>query len=241
MTDYFADAAEFYDEAHDPASPEMLDVLAGLAANVGDVPRAFELAIGTGRVAIPLAERGVEVVGVDLSPAMLNVLRRRGADGVTGIEGDMTTTTAYGTHGRFGVAYLVYNTIMNPRTQDDQARCFANAAAHLLPGGSFVVECMVPELWRLEPGARILPQTGEPDYRVHDEFVDMVDQQLISHHEWTDDGEVRRASTPFRYVWPSELDLMARLAGMELEARWADWDRTPFTDESRFHISIYRA
>lgn len=213
--------------------PGVLDRTVGfLAALAGDGP-VLELGIGTGRVALPLAERGVRVAGIDLSGAMVRRLREKpgGADLDVTI-GDFATATVEGT---FGLAYLVFNTIMNLTTQDEQVACFRNAARHLTPGGRFVVEVMVPRLRSLPPGERFHPFTVEPGYAGIDEY-DVVTQGLVSHH-YRDDGA--RRSIPFRYVWPAELDLMARLAGMTLRERWAGWDRAPFTEDSYSHVSVW--
>jgi SAM-dependent methyltransferase len=204
------------------------DVLAELAGDGG----ALELAIGTGRIALPLAARGVRVAGIDLSEPMVAQLRAKpgGAEIPVAI-GDIATTRVKGT---FRVVYLVYNTINNLTTQDAQVACFENAARHLEPGGAFVIEVGVPDLQRLPPGERYVPFAVRGDYVGVDEY-DVVRQGLISHHQSTG----RRLSMPFRYVWPSELDLMARIAGLRLRERWGDWDRTPFTAASRKHVSVW--
>jgi SAM-dependent methyltransferase len=204
-----------------------VDVLAELA---GDGP-ALELGIGTGRIALPLAQRGVPVHGIDLSQAMVARLREKPGSAEIGTTiGDFATTRVDGT---FRLVYLVFNTIMNLTTQDAQVACFENAARHLEPGGSFVVEVMVPDLRRLPPGERYVVFDVEEGHVGVDEY-DVVEQGLVSHH-YTD----RLASVPFRYVWPAELDLMARIAGLALRQRWSDWDRSPFTSESRKHVSVW--
>ena len=193
--------------------------------------------MGTGRVALPLATRGVRVHGIDLSAAMLARLQAKaGADRVATTMGDMTSTRV---EGSFDVAYLVFNTIGNVTTQDGQVAVFANAAAHLRPGGHFVVETGVPQLQRVAPGERFHVFSRTEDYLGIDEY-DVVTQHMWSHHHRFEGDQGRRASIPFRYVWPSELDLMARLAGMTLVERWADWRRTPFTAESDSHVSVWR-
>jgi SAM-dependent methyltransferase len=226
---YDEDSAEmFRADVVDPA----VDVLAELA---GD-GRALEFAIGTGRLALPLAARGVPVSGVELSPAMVDRLRAKpGADGIDVTVGDMTTSRV---DAGFALVYLVFNTINNLTSQDAQVECFRNAAAHLEPGGAFVVEVGVPQLQRLPPGERFQVFHASQDRFGIDEY-DVVTQALVSHHYWVQDGQARSVSMPFRYVWPAELDLMARIAGMALESRWADWDRTPFTDSSRSHVSVW--
>jgi SAM-dependent methyltransferase len=211
-----------------------VDVLAELA---GD-GTAVEFAIGTGRIAVPLTERGIDVQGVDISEPMLGQLRAKpGAHRISTTIGDMTTTVV---GDDFSVVYLVYNTIMNLRTQEAQVACFANAARHLHPGGRFVIETMVPELRRLGPGETIRPFDVSSQHLGFDEYIDLVDQILVSHHFHIDGDRVRTSSPPFRYVWPAELDLMARLAGLELEHRWADWERTPFSGDSTGHVSVWR-
>jgi SAM-dependent methyltransferase len=212
--------------------PESVDPVVDLLAELAGGGGALELAIGTGRIALPLAARGVRVAGIDLSEPMVAQLRAKpgGADIPVTI-GDIATTRAEGT---YGVVYLVYNTINNLTTQDAQVACFENAARHLEPGGAFVVEVGVPDLQRLPPGERYVTFAVDDDYIGVDEY-DVVGQGLISHHQSTGS----RISMPFRYVWPSELDLMARIAGLRLRDRWADWHRSPFTAASRSHVSVW--
>jgi SAM-dependent methyltransferase len=236
--DYFGErVAARYDEDADMFEPEVVDpvvdFLAGLAGGGG----ALELGIGTGRIALPLAQRGVRVHGIDLSAAMVARLRAKpGAEDIDVTLGDFATTRVEGT---FSVAYLVFNTIMNLTTQDEQVACFQNAAAHLEPGGCFVIEVVVPELQRLSPGQTFVPFDVSPAHLGFDEY-DVVKQGLISHHFGKrDDGFFERGSIPFRYVWPAELDLMARLAGMTLRERWSGWKREPFTSESTKHVSVW--
>ena len=233
--DWFGeDVAATYDadEADRFASDELgptVDLLVELA---GDGP-ALELAVGTGRVALPLSARGVEVHGVDLSEAMLARLRAKpGAERVRVAAGDMTTTRV---GDGFALVYLVFNTVMNLTTQDAQVACFANAAAHLRPGGAFLVEVTVPDLQRLPHGERFRPFAVTDDHVGIDEY-DVVTQRVVSHHV----SPGHRADVPFRYAWPAELDLMARLAGMRLEHRFADWSRAPFTATSERHVSVWR-
>jgi SAM-dependent methyltransferase len=198
---------------------------------------ALELGIGTGRLALPLSRRGVRVHGIELSPAMVAELQAKpGADDIGVTVGDFATAKVTGA---FTLAYLVRNTIMNLTTQDEQVACFRNAAAHLEPGGCFVIEVMVPALQRLPPGETIQAFTVTPTHLGFDEYVDLVAQKSSSHHYWVIDGRLETFSAPFRYVWPSELDLMARLAGMTLRERWSDWSREPFTSESRSHVSVW--
>jgi SAM-dependent methyltransferase len=197
---------------------------------------ALELGIGTGRIALPLSRRGLRVHGIELSPAMIAELRTQpGADDIGVTLGDFATTTV---DGAFSLAYLVRNTIMNLTTQDEQVACFGNVAARLAPGGCFVVEVIVPELQRLPPGETIHAFTVTPTHLGFEEY-DVARQIAISHHYWVVDGRLETLSAPFRYVWPSELDLMARLAGMTLRERWSGWTREPFTSDSRSHVSVW--
>jgi SAM-dependent methyltransferase len=230
--EYFgAEVAARYDDDGPMFSADVIgptvEFLAGLAGDGA----ALELGIGTGRVAVPLARRGVLVHGIDLSEAMVAKLREKpDAEGIGATIGDFATTRV---DGKFRLAYLVFNTIMNLTTQDAQVACFENVGAHLERGGYFVIEVMVPDLRRLPPGERyVVFDVGETHVGI-DEY-DVANQKLISHH-YTN----RLGSAPFRYVWPAELDLMARIAGLALRERWADWDRSPFTSESRKHVSVW--
>jgi SAM-dependent methyltransferase len=231
-------AARYDDTLGAMGSPEVLgptvDVLAGLTGEGA----ALEFAIGTGRVALPLAARGVAVSGIELSPDMVAQLRAKpGGDAIPFTTGDMATTRVTGT---FRLVYLVYNTIGNVETQDRQVACFANAAAHLEPGGCFVIELGVPDLRRLVPGHDAVVFAHAPGYVGYDRYDDLVAQHAVSHHFVADGSGAREVRTPFRFVWPSELDLMARLAGLELRDRWAGWDRSPFTADSPSHVSVWR-
>ncbi|HEX6422609.1 MAG TPA: class I SAM-dependent methyltransferase [Acidimicrobiales bacterium] len=227
---YDHSAASMFDA--DVLEPSV-DVLAELAGDGA----ALELAIGTGRVALPLAARGVPVSGIDLSTAMVDRLRSKdGAQRIDVTIGDMAATRV---RGSFRLVYLVFNTIGNLTTQDQQVACFANAAAHLEPDGRFVIEVGVPDLRRLPPGEDARVFAHAPGYVGYDRYTDLVAQQATSHHFVADGTGVREFRTPFRYVWPSELDLMARLAGMTLRDRWAGWDRSPFTGESASHVSVW--
>jgi hypothetical protein len=237
--DFFDErVAEPFDERYAyQADPAIVDpMVASLAELAGDGD-ALEFGIGTGRIAVPLAGRGVRVHGIDLSEAMVARLRAKpGADGIGVTIGDFATATV---DGRFSVVYLVANTIMNLTTQDEQVACFGNAAAHLEPGGCFVIEVLVPALQRLPPGETYQPFDVGPTHLGFDEY-DVARQGLVSHHLWIAGGEVDVFAAPFRYVWPSELDLMARLAGMTLRERWNDWGRAPFTSDSRQHVSVWQ-
>ena len=213
--------------AYDESSDKMFDrtvvepTVDFLAELAGD-GRALELGIGTGRIALPLAARGVEVHGIDLSRAMIDRLRAKpGGEGIGTTIGDFATTKVDGT---FRLAYLVYNTIMNLTTQAAQVACFRNVAAHLEPDGSFVIEVVVPDLQRLPPGERFVVFDRSETHWGIDEY-DVANQGLISHHFQIVEGRVDQSSGPFRYVWPAELDLMAQLAGMRLRERWAGWMR----------------
>lgn len=209
-----------------------VDFLAALAGN----GRALELAIGTGRIAVPLAARGVEVHGIDMSRAMVKRLRGKPGGKAIGVTiGDFSTTRV---EGRFSLAYVVFNTIMNVTTQAAQVASFGNAAAHLEAGGSFVVEVGLPDLQRLPPGSKYVPFNVEETHVGFDEY-DVANQGLISHHYNILKGRALQVSIPFRYVWPAELDLMAQLAGMHLRERWADWDRSPFISTSLKHVSVW--
>ena len=229
--------AERYDASEadmfDPAVVALaVDVLADLAAG-GPV---LELGIGTGRIALPLSERGLRVHGIDLSPAMITKLQAKaGAERISVTVGDFARTRVPGT---FGLAYLVFNTIMNLTTQDEQVACFRNVADHLSPGGLFVIEVGVPALQRLPPGETIRPFTVNATKLGFDEY-DIATQRLVSHHYSLVDGQFDGFSIPFRYVWPSELDLMAQLHGMKLRDRWSDWGRQAFTSDSTKHVSVW--
>src|SRR3954468_13249626 len=212
------------------ADPAVIGPVVDTLVELADGGRALELGIGTGRIALPLAGRGVPVHGIDLLAAMIDRLRSKpGAEVVGTTVGDMATTRI---DGSFSVAYLVFNTIMNLTTQGQQVACFRNAAAHLAPGGCFVVEVEVPDLQRLPPGETVRPFTVGPTRLGFDEY-DIAGQGLVSHHYRIDAGTAQRWSVPFRYVWPAELDLMAELAGMRLQNRWSGWRRGPFKSERR--------
>ncbi|MEV5414461.1 class I SAM-dependent methyltransferase, partial [Thermopolyspora sp. NPDC052614] len=219
-------------------APEVLGPTVDRLAELAGGGPALEFAIGTGRVAVPLAERGVPVAGIELSQAMIDRLRTKVDEAtIPVIVGDMATATAPGT---YTLVYLVYNTISNLLTQAEQVACFRNAARHLTPGGRFVIELGVPELRALPPGQQATVWHCEPGYIGVDTY-DVLHQHLVSHHvRFDDSGQARLFRSPHRYIWPAELDLMAQLAGFELETRHADWSGTEFTAESPSHVSVYR-
>ena len=226
---YDASIAGLFDAAVVEPAVRLLAELAGKGP-------ALELGVGTGRIALPLSAAGVPLHGIDLSEAMLNRLRAKpGAERVGLTLGDIAHVAAPGT---YTLAYLVFNTIMNLTTQDEQLACFQNAARHLELGGRFVIEVVMPDLQRLPAGEKYRPFDVRSEHLGFDEY-DIVSQQLISHHVYFRDGVVDKRSIPFRYVWPSELDLMARIAGLQLRDRWSDWQRAPFTRTSRKHVSVW--
>lgn len=236
--DYFAGhVAENYDQSSawmfDPSVVDpAVDFLAGLAGDGA----ALELGIGTGRIALPLRQRGVRVAGIDLSPDMVAQLRKKpGAEDIEVTIGDSAWATVEGT---FTLAYTVWNSIMNLTSQEAQVACFRNAARHLEPGGCFVIEVNMPDLQRLPRGEVFRPFHVGSTHLGFDEY-DVANQGLISHHYTLRDGTMKAASAPFRYVWPSELDLMAQLAGMRPRERWSDWRREPFTSESEKLVGVW--
>jgi SAM-dependent methyltransferase len=236
QTIWDVETAERYDTpGRGMFAPEVVEpAVARLAALAGG-GRALEFAIGTGRIAVPLAGRGVPVTGIELSEPMLDRLRKK-AD-LPVVVGDMATARA---EGRFSLVYLVYNTISNLLTQDEQIECFRNAARHLDPGGRFVIELGVPGLRRLPPGQDALVFHADPGYVGVDTY-DTVRQHLVSHHfTFGEDRQARVGRSPHRYIWPAELDLMGRLTGFALESRHADWAGAEFTAESASHVSVYR-
>ena len=239
LPDYFDEAvAATYDEDDsEEFSPATIARTVDVLEELADGGRALELAIGTGRIAVPLSARGVPVAGIDLSAAMVSRLHAKaGGASIPVTIGDIATTRVEGT---FSLAYLVFNTIMNLTTQDAQVACFRNAAEHLDPGGAFVIECLVPELRRLPPGSTVVPFHVGATRWGFDEY-DVAEQRVVSHHVHLEEGIGRQVSIPFRYVWPAELDLMARLAGLALVHRWQDWSREQFTHESRGHVTMWR-
>jgi SAM-dependent methyltransferase len=233
------EAAEGYDTPGTGMfAPEVLGPTVDRLAEFAGSGRALEFAIGTGRVAIPLTERGVPVTGIELSRPMINRLRAKADDtAIPVIPGDMATARA---PGEYTLVYLVFNTISNLPTQAEQVACFRNAARHLAPGGRFVIELWVPELRKLPPGQQALVATSEPGHMCVDTY-DTLCQHVVSHHFHFGEGKSSRTfRSPHRYIWPAELDLMGQLAGFELESRHADWTGTEFTADSPSHVSVYR-
>lgn len=224
-----------YDETT-RSDPTVVDPMVDFLAELAGDGRALELAIGTGRIGLPLARRGVRLHGIELSRAMVSRLRAKpGSEAIDVSIGDMATTRVPGS---FSMAYLVANTIGNLTTQEAQVACFRNVAAHLEPGGCFVIELIVPDLQWLPPGERTRTFHFSDDHVGIDEY-DVANQRLTSHH-WRLDGDSwARFSVPFRYAWPAELDLMAQLAGMQLRERWGGWKREPFRSDSRKHVSVW--
>ncbi|MCX4744437.1 class I SAM-dependent methyltransferase [Kitasatospora sp. NBC_01287] len=229
----------------DPSSPveqvEVIESTVDFLAELAGDGRALELAVGTGRIALPLARRGVPVHGIELSRAMVARLRAKPGGQEIGVTiGDMTTTTVdTGADGAFSLSYLVYNTIMNLTTQEAQVACFRNAAEHLAPGGFFVIEVMIPELRKLPAGQRIVPFDTSPTRWAYTDY-DVTTQAARCHYINVVDGRGEHSEVPFRYVWPAELDLMAQLAGLRPHGRWEDWTRKPFAQDSAQHVSVWQ-
>jgi SAM-dependent methyltransferase len=236
--DYFGEevAARYDDSVDELFRPDVLDATVDFLHGLAGDGAALELGIGTGRVALPLSRRGVPVHGIDLSTAMVARLRaKQGAERIEVTMGDFSTATV---DRSFRLAYLVFNTIMNLTTQDEQVACFRNVARHLEPGGCFVIEVMVPDLQRLPAGETIRPFAATSTRFGFDEY-DVANQGLVSHHYRIEADRMESTAYPFRYVWPAELDLMARLAGMRLRERWGGWRREPYTSDSRQHVSVW--
>lgn len=233
-----ATVAATYDEDHaDRFAAEVLGPTVDVLAELASGGRALELAVGTGRVALPLSGRGVDVTGIECSRAMADRLAAKpGGERIPVVIGDMASTRV---EGRFTLVYLVYSTITNLLTQDEQVACFANAAAHLEPGGCFVVEVGVPPLRRLPPGTDLIAHEASATHIGVDE-IDVVHQTMTCHHTYIRDGVPAVFRSHHRYAWPAEYDLMARLAGLDLVERWAGWGRSPFTSESASHVSVWR-
>jgi SAM-dependent methyltransferase len=233
-------ARSYDDESSAMFTPSVIGPIVDCLVELADGGAVLEFAVGTGRVALPLAGRGVEVSGIELSADMLAELRvKPGATAIQVVEGDMAVTAI---DGEFSLVYLVFNTITNLTTQDEQVACFENASRHLRPGGRFVVENVVPTLRLLPPGNRAVPFMVTDGHIDIDDFADLTHRQIARsrHFHRRSDGAFDEFVVPFRYVWPSELDLMARIAGLQLEHRWAGWDRSPFTGDSPSHVSVWR-
>jgi SAM-dependent methyltransferase len=235
---YFGEniAATYDESTADMSRPDVVDPAVDVLAELAGTGPALEFGVGTGRIALPLAARGIEVHGIDMSRAMVDRLRAKPGGEAVGVTiGDFATTRVAG---EFALAYLVFNTIGNLTTQDAQVDCFRNAAAHLRPGGCFVVEVGVPELRKLPPGQNAVP-FHISDTRWAFDTYDTATQAMSSNYVDIVDGRAEHWSIPFRYVWPAELDLMAGLAGLRLRERWGDWKREPFTSESDKHVSVW--
>ena len=235
---YFGEpvAARYDESTAEMSAPGVVEPAVSLLAGLAGRGQALELGIGTGRIALPLARRGIRVHGIDLSRAMVARLRAKPGGEAIGVTiGDFATAAA---GGRFSVAYLVFNTIMNLTTQEAQVACFRNAAAHLEPGGCFVIEVTVPELRKLPPGQDTVPFHVSPGRWAFDVY-DTATQAMSSNYVTVSGGQGEYRSIPFRYVWPAELDLMAQLAGLRLRERWGGWAREPFTSDSQQHVSVW--
>ena len=233
------ETAERYDaDSAEKFAPDVLDPTVGFLADLAGPGAALEFAIGTGRLGIPLAARGVPVTGIELSEPMVAQLRSKVDEvALPVVIGDMATTRV---PGEFSLAFLAWNSISNLRTQREQVECFRNAARHLRSGGRFVIELWVPPIRRLPPGQPAVPMSLDDGHLVFDTY-NLATQHCTSHHYWPQlDGTARYGSGSFRYIWPSECDLMAQLAGLELEARFADWDESAFTSDSESHVSVWR-
>lgn len=239
MSDGYFDeriAARYDETSGEMFDPAVVGPTVDLLAELAGSGRVLEFGIGTGRIALPLAERGVPVSGIELSKAMIARLREKpGGNDIQVAIGDFSTATV---EGSFSLVYLVYNTIENLTTQAAQVACFRNASAHLGPGGFFVIEVGVPGLQRLPPGETFQVFHGSDDYWGIDEY-DLVNQILFSHHVENLDGRFERFSAPYRYAWPAEFDLMAELAGLQLRDRWSGWKKEPFTSNSHQHVSVW--
>ena len=224
-----------------PVEPDLsTQACVAVLHDLADDGPALELAVGHGRVAIPLAASGVSVDGIDISPIAIDLIRQHPHGGA--VNASVADMSDFSLDRTYSLVYLVFNTITNLTTQDQQVACFENAARHLRPGGCFVIENVVPALRRLPPGNPAVPFAVTEDYIGIEDFIDRTHLQISRSRRFTRrrDGTFREGTAPFRYVWPAELDLMARIAGMRLECRWAGWDRSPFTGESESHVSVWR-
>ena len=235
---YFGeDVAASYDLDHGGSESEHIQTMVRVLHELTSGGSALEFAIGTGRVAVPLQERGVHVKGIELSRAMVAELKKKnGGSSIDVVIGDIASARL---DGAFSLVFLVYNTIDNLTSQDAQVSCFENAFSHLAPGGRFVIETLVPPIQKIPFGETTLAFDCSTEYFGIDEF-DIVSQRYTSHHLNLANGEYQRRSVPFRYAWPAELDLMARYAGFTLEHRWSDWERSQFTHMSSSHVSVWK-
>jgi hypothetical protein len=227
--------ADLYDELYGSLDPAA--AVETLAALAGDGP-ALELAVGTGRIALPLAERGVEVHGIDVSEAMVERLRAKpGGDRIRVTMGNFADV---GVEGPFPLVFVAFNTFFALTSQDEQVRCIANVAQRLTDAGVFALESFVPDLTRFRRHQTVNAITVEVDNVMLDvSRHDPVTQRIDAQHVFIRESGVRLQPVHLRYAWPAELDLMARLAGMRLRNRWGDWDRSPFTADSGRHVSVY--
>ena len=238
LEDYFDEkVASTYDSDVDAFNPKTINPVVNFLAELADAGNALEFGIGTGRIALPLAMRGIEVHGIDLSNAMLTKLTEKTeGNNIVVTQGDFATTLCKKT---FSLVYLIFNTIMNLTTQEEQVKCFQNAALHLNPAGCFVIEVMIPALQSIPHGeTNHVFDRSEEHWGI--DTYDFVSQSLVSHHMRFRNQKVEQSSIPFRYVWPSELDLMARIANLKLKARWGSWKKEPFTNTSRYHVSVWQ-
>jgi SAM-dependent methyltransferase len=229
--------ARTYDRDHGGTDPKLIEQTADTLAGLAGDGLALEFAIGTGRIALPLVKRGVKVKGIELSKAMVAELRKKESGSAIEVTiGDMISTRV---EGSFSLVFLVFNTIDNLTSQDAQVACFENAAAHLMPGGRFLIETQIPPMQRIPFGETKRAFACSPDHWGIDVF-DFATQRYSSNHIWIEGASHNQLAIPFRYTWPAELDLMAKIAGLELEFRWSDWRRAPFTGVSEKHISVWR-
>lgn len=235
------DAEQYDDDNASVSTPEALDPMLNVLVDLAGTGRVLEFASGTGRVTVPLSRGGVDVAGIELSPHMTTKLHEKiSAERVPVVVGDMATATAPDA-GDYSLVFLVFNTISNLRTQAEQVECFRNAARHLRPGGRFLIELWVPQLQRMAPGMQLAPMHFEDNGHLVFDTYDLATQECTSHHYRPQaDGSARYGMGRFRYIWPPECDLMAQVAGLEFESRWAGWDRSPFSSSDPSHVSVWR-
>jgi SAM-dependent methyltransferase len=231
--------APFYDDIFGDVDDSTIDTLEAMA---GRTKRALELAVGTGRVAIPLSERGIRVTGIDVSEEMVAKLRDKpGGPAVEVVMGDMADVPV---DGEWPLVYLPFNTLFGLLTQERQLECFVNVARHLEPGGRFVLDCFVPDLTRFDAlntrmavSSITSPQAHAYEVSLHEPVTQRITSHMVRR---LDDGTSVVLPVMIRYAWPSEMDLMARIAGLELEHRWGWYDKRPFNERSGQHVSVYR-